>query len=113
MPYRDPEKRRAMQHIYVARWKAKHPERIREHDRRHEAKRTANPRYTEARRVHSLTHYYLKTGKLIRPDQCEECGVACKPDAAHVDYSRPLEVRWLCRPCHYAWDKAEPKTLQG
>jgi hypothetical protein len=30
-------------------------------------------------------------------------------EAAHHDYSRPLEVRWLCPPCHRAWDSAQPK----
>jgi hypothetical protein len=32
---------------------------------------------------------------------CEECG-APKADAHHDDYSRPLDVRWLCETCHGA-----------
>lgn len=50
-------------------------------------------------------------GDLVRPSTCEECrrtGVAI--EAAHQDYSRPLDVRWLCRPCHRRWDHADPKT---
>lgn len=31
-------------------------------------------------------------------------------EAAHYDYSRPLDVRWLCRSCHRRWDHADPKT---
>jgi hypothetical protein len=42
----------------------------------------------------------LKRGLLARPDHCTFCGVKCKPHAHHDDYSKPLEVIWLCSPCH-------------
>lgn len=40
----------------------------------------------------------VKTGKLVR-QPCETCE-ATPAEAHHPDYSKPLEVRWLCRPCH-------------
>ena len=42
----------------------------------------------------------LKRGTLSRPDYCSRCGLKCKPHAHHDDYSKPLEVIWLCNPCH-------------
>lgn len=30
---------------------------------------------------------------------CEICG-EIKTEAHHEDYAKPLEVRWLCKPCH-------------
>jgi hypothetical protein len=30
---------------------------------------------------------------------CKRCGSE-KAEAHHPDYSKPLEVEWLCRPCH-------------
>lgn len=30
---------------------------------------------------------------------CLHCG-ALKTEAHHPDYSKPLDVLWLCRPCH-------------
>lgn len=53
----------------------------------------------------------IRKGTLVRPDTCEECdrsGLAI--EAAHRDYAEPLDVRWLCRRCHRAWDAAEPKN---
>jgi hypothetical protein len=35
----------------------------------------------------------------IQRQPCEVCGVE-KVDAHHDDYSKPLEVRWLCRAHH-------------
>jgi hypothetical protein len=40
----------------------------------------------------------IRSGKLIR-DVCEVCGCE-KVDAHHDDYSKPLQVRWLCRVHH-------------
>ena len=50
--------------------------------------------------AHRVTTYAIRCGKLIRPDTCSECGKKSKPEAHHDDYSKPLEVRWLCRSCH-------------
>jgi hypothetical protein len=64
----------------------------------------------DARRATGLLAYYVKSGKIIKPDKCEECGAGNrKIDGAHFDYSKKLLVRWLCRSCHTKWDHAEPK----
>jgi hypothetical protein len=55
-----------------------------------EQKRKANCR--------SYAHVYLKRGKLTR-EPCVSCG-AERAEMHHADYSKPLEVTWLCRPCH-------------
>lgn len=42
----------------------------------------------------------VKRGDLVRPDNCEECGVECLPDGHHEDYKKVLDVIWLCKKCH-------------
>jgi hypothetical protein len=42
----------------------------------------------------------VDSGRLTRPDRCEQCGRACKPRGHHPDYTQPLYVRWLCARCH-------------
>jgi hypothetical protein len=60
----------------------------------------------EKDRIRNRVHRAVKSGKLIKPDHCQHCGlvVPCdKPHALqahHEDYSRPLEVEWLCYHCH-------------
>lgn len=61
----------------------------------------ANP---EKRRAHKRVEYAVKVGRLVR-QPCEACGDE-KVTAHHDDYSKPLEVRWLCRPHHEAADAA-------
>ena len=46
------------------------------------------------------SRYAVKAGKLIRPDHCESCFKECKPEGHHKDYSKPLDVDWLCQECH-------------
>ncbi len=42
-----------------------------------------------------------KNGDLSRPAKCEKCNKANrKLYRHHEDYSRPLNVTWLCRSCH-------------
>ena len=42
----------------------------------------------------------LARGALVRPTNCSRCGCHCRPHGHHVDYSKPLEVVWLCAVCH-------------
>ena len=42
----------------------------------------------------SRLRYAVKTGKIV-PIPCAVCG-ATKAEAHHADYSKPLEVVWLC-----------------
>jgi hypothetical protein len=46
----------------------------------------------------------LHSGKLVRPDQCQnkKCRKKCKPEAHHESYEKCdwLKVQWLCTECH-------------
>jgi len=44
---------------------------------------------------------HIKQGKISRPDVCSRCGRVGKIEAHHADYSKPLDILWVCRPCHY------------
>jgi hypothetical protein len=66
---------------------------------------------SEQRRAQAAVHYAIKTGALSR-QPCEDCGTLPRfyqsglwaghqvVVAHHDDYSKPLDVRWLCRWCH-------------
>lgn len=55
-----------------------------------EQRRKANSR--------SQAKVYQRRGKLIQ-QPCRDCG-SLKSEKHHPDYSQPLLVVWLCRPCH-------------
>jgi hypothetical protein len=63
------------------------------------------------RRAHQATSNAIRDGRLIRPDFCSICGKQCKPEAHHDDYTRPLNVRWLCRSCHCRHHRLESIRL--
>lgn len=44
--------------------------------------------------------YAVKTGRLKKPDACSFCGNTVCIVAHHYDYSKPLDVTWLCQSCH-------------
>lgn len=53
------------------------------------------------RNAHKKVAYAVRTGKLTRPTECEDCGKECKPQGHHhLGYDKPLEVVWLCQSCH-------------
>ena len=51
-------------------------------------------------KTHSLVAKAIKEGKLIKPTECSRCGKEGWVEGHHKDYSKPLEVEWLCRKCH-------------
>jgi hypothetical protein len=46
----------------------------------------------------SYTNVYINRG-IIKKAPCARCGNV-ESQAHHGDYSKPLEVIWLCRSCH-------------
>ena len=52
----------------------------------------------EKRRAHEMVKDAIRRGDLIKQN-CEGCGEN-KVEAHHDDYTKPLDVRWLCRRCH-------------
>jgi len=64
--------------------------------------------HPEKERARVAVHHALATGKIVRPITCERCGNSPAPtkigasriQAHHDDYSRPLDVKWLCVSCH-------------
>lgn len=47
-----------------------------------------------------LLNYAVKNGIMIRPENCTKCGSDKRIQAHHDDYSKPLDVVWLCEQCH-------------
>lgn len=72
----------------------RHAEKIRATDRARGCRTTAG----EKRVARNAVRTALINGALVR-QPCERCGEG-KVDAHHNDYSRPLDVRWLCRKHH-------------
>lgn len=50
--------------------------------------------------VRSYLNVYVKRGKIFSPEQCERCNGKEKLHAHHYDYNKPLDVIWVCIPCH-------------
>jgi len=66
--------------------------------------RVRNP---HKRSAHMAVKHALERGQLVRPVTCSGtlgyAQINCtrdRPGAHHDDYSRPLDVIWLCRTCH-------------
>jgi len=43
----------------------------------------------------------IQAGRLIRPTHCPKCGRVERVEAHHPDHSKPSEIEWLCRVCHF------------
>lgn len=59
-------------------------------------------------RAKSAVHRAIGDGSLVR-EPCEVCG-AEPAEGHHDDYSKPLEVRWLCRSHHKRHHAKHPEV---
>lgn len=59
-------------------------------------------RYRDPLKVHAhnAVSNAVRKGELVRPDQCSECRRTIKIEGHHPDYTKPLDVLWLCNRCH-------------
>lgn len=106
----------------VAKNRIENLETIREYDRNRPNKverNGYNQRYSKEYRerfpnkyaAHILVNNYLRDGKLTK-GVCEVCE-STNTVAHHDDYSKPLEVRWLCQAHHVQWHVANGEGLNG
>ena len=85
--------RRASKQVY----KVKYPDKRRAQERRWRARAYADPILKHRKQCNLLVYYAVKTG-VLTPEPCA-CG-GTKTEAHHEDYSKPLDVDWVCRKCH-------------
>jgi len=81
----------------------------REYSRRPEVVARQTERFREYRKdedflmrekARGILNKRIQSGKIINPNKCSECGEEGYSEAHHEDYSRPLDVIWLCKLCH-------------
>jgi len=77
--------------------RSKTPERKEFRSKYQKEEREKKSLYFKARNAVNIA---VRDGR-IRKQPCKRCG-AVKTEAHHHDYSKPLDVEWLCRPCHMA-----------
>lgn len=63
-------------------------------------------------KAHNLFEEALERGIIVRKITCDECGCtgikkngSSAIEGHHDNYNKPLEIRWLCKKCHYEWHK--------
>lgn len=59
-----------------------------------------------------LVNNAIQSGKLFN-EPCEACGLEYGVHAHHDDYSKPLNVRWLCPAHHKQWHRDNGEGLNG
>lgn len=91
MPYKDPEIAREKTRERMRRLRAIPGYSV----TKNKAWEAKNP---EKKKAHKDVENAIRWKRLVK-GPCEVCG-AEKVEAHHDDYSRTLDVRWLCRPHH-------------
>ena len=97
-------------------------EKIREYDRkrgklahrikqRTEITRIWRAEDTRRQKAHLAVSRAIRSGRIQR-EPCIRCG-EIKSLAHHEDYDKPLDVMWLCQPCHKQRHKEINEIIKG
>lgn len=73
-----------------------------------EVQRSVRKRHPEKGSAHNKLRRAVKNGLILRRDLCEIYQSSNYVHAHHDDYSKPLDVRWLCVSCHRKHHAANP-----
>ena len=57
-------------------------------------------KYPERKAAKDMLRAAVRYGKIDKPDRCSKCGEKGLIHGHHTDYYKPLDVQWLCQPCH-------------
>ena len=104
---------------HVKEYRLKNIDRIREYDRKRGARQTQEyhqnhrAKFPGKYKAKNMLNNALRDGKLTKPVLCQYCGTYSTLHGHHCDYSKPLDVQWLCVPCHKQWHIANGEGLNG
>jgi len=62
-------------------------------------------RYPMKYAAHVLFGNAVRAGRIEKKSECSVCGSTEKIEGHHDDYTKPLDVRWLCEKCHKQWHR--------
>lgn len=80
---------------FTKKWRSENPERWLEIQRKWQKENS------DKLRCHQKLRYAVQNGYVLKSTICQFCGATDTPiEGHHQDYSKPLEVMWLCDPCH-------------
>lgn len=86
-------------------------------DRGRMASNMAKRRFIEnnplVRSAHIAVGNAIRAGKLLKPGCCSVCKSENLVQAHHDDYTKPLDVRWLCDSCHKEWHKHNDPIVEA
>lgn len=68
------------------------------------------PTDNEKNNARHALHRAVRDGLVVVPDRCAHCAKVGPVEGHHNDYSRPLEVSWLCRGCHQYLETLESEN---
>lgn len=69
----------------------------------YQAKKRWDEKNKHKKAAHSKVQKAIIKGIIIKPDECQKCKtISNKIEGHHRDYSKPLDVIWLCKKCHTA-----------
>ncbi len=60
----------------------------------------------------TVANQAVRDGILVNPLWCESCNEYLPLQKHHEDYSKPLEVEWLCQQCHSRLHIAQKKEFE-
>lgn len=68
----------------------------------------------QKRRANSLLAHAVRSGRIVKPSRCGDCGfTATRIHGHHDDYSKPLAVHWVCPLCHRRRHAIYPERVKG
>lgn len=66
----------------------------------------SDKKFPEKKHARKLLNRAVKSGKLTKSTLCQACSKSApRIEGHHHDYTKPLEVVWLCPPCHHLAEK--------
>jgi len=85
---------RELQSELVASWHKRNPLKAREYAK------VSRERYPERAKARVDCRVAVNKGILTRPTVCSMCDKTAFTEGHHSDYSKPLDVVWVCKGCH-------------